>query len=193
MCQSISGALACAPSRPISMPSSIRSCVSRSPARWPVRPPRRPHTSSHTTGVSRSPARWPVRRHTTDRLHITNEACQSISGALACAPDSPKQLGDALYRVSRSPARWPVRRTYSLRSSPKRVRSVSRSPARWPVRRIGCAGKDGGGRECQSISGALACAPDSLNRPLQMVPGVSRSPARWPVRLPDSVQQIVNS
>ncbi len=83
-------------------------------------------------GVSRSQARWPARR---DEQGYFNQCvlCQSITGALACAPsfgagfaaasavsvdhrraglraDSRRGGKNAYSRVSRSQARWPARR-----------------------------------------------------------------------------------
>src|SRR5581483_3910723 len=107
-------------------------------------------------------------------------------------------------RVSRSLARWPARRCRGLPEA-ARPQSVSRSLARWPARRFiaieisvpskvsvdhwraGLRAHEAGQIKeedygCQSITGALACAPDRVETELTKPVGVSRSLARWPAR-----------
>ena len=81
-------------------------------------------------------------------------ACQSIIGALACAPNFMRSRSRSTGRVSRSLARSPARR--HCRDSRT---------------------------ETQRIIGALACAPSAGNAAVATGCGVSRSLARSPARL----------
>ena len=153
--------------------------------------------------VSRSLARWParLRRHQCPHGYLV---CQSIIGALACAPSAPASAIVSRKGVSRSLARWPARPAPSwltVSGSP----SVSRSLARWPARprhkvkapycvlcqsiigALACAPVEKPIRKarvtvCQSIIGALACAPVHGASVYLSPQRVSRSLARWPAR-----------
>src|SRR5581483_8342420 len=88
--------------------------------------------------------------------------CQSITGALACAPCSAERRPTSTRCVSRSPARWPARRTLGV-EVPRTLECQSITGA------LACAPPDCSsvrplGKVCQSITGALACAPDPGRR-----------------------------
>ncbi len=167
LCQSITGALACAPS------------LCRRPC--PLSP------------VSVDHRRAGLRALEPLRAAIDGRKCQSITGALACAPSRAAATRIRASRVSRSPARWPARRQGPPED--QLIPSVSRSPARWPARRkppesaakqwnVSVDHRRAGlralaapvaslyGPMCQSITGALACAP-SISGPLVVALDVS--------------------
>ena len=116
-----------------------------------------------------------------------SQLCQSIIGALACAPLLRSSDILPLQSVSRSLARSPARRRKcliqitrdilcqsiigALACAPRSSRawaailfSVSRSLARSPARRNRDDSLGQCNRQCQSIIGALACAPPSRRR-----------------------------
>ncbi len=163
-CQSISGALACAP-KSRRLLACFGACVSRSPARWPVRHQHQRGAGKMRASVSRSPARWPVRRLPSNLTSYT----------MPC--------------VSRSPARWPVRpsngsetpfllrvsvdlRRVGLCAENGQLRAVKSRRVSVDLRRVGlcaasCFPMKCGTQWCQSISGALACAPKATRQEVE--------------------------
>ncbi len=200
-CQSITGALACAPRRGmVARASSDR--VSRSPARWPARPSGvgvRRRLISVSVDHRRAGLRALLRRETADIYSV----CQSNTGALACAPD-PGRRGSAHTGVSVDHRRAGLR---AARASGRHQRGAVVSVDH---RRAGLRAHEYKTQKfmrlwCQSITGALACAPGfvegstSSRHPCQSITGalacalaksVSRSPARWPAR-PNPVREAV--
>ena len=153
-CQSIIGALACAPRQitPAEFATTgVSRSLARSPARHPLSPrPRKPRFVSvdHWRARLRAGKMPPA-------AHVRHQ-CQSIIGALACAPCRPTQ-------------------------HPKSHKCQSIIGA------LACAPRAAAGfvaqqKQCQSIIGALACAPQQSLADHQRRHGVSRSLARSPAR-----------
>ena len=133
-CQSIIGALACAP------PASSVS-------------PRLPR-------VSVDHWRAGLRAQRPGLSHRVEEGCQSIIGALACAPINVKKLACRSFCVSRSLARWPARHLpIGEMSHVKKCQSIIGALACAPGPKLADSIWQ---PECQSIIGALACAPQSV-------------------------------
>ena len=132
-------------------------------------------------GLRASPGQWCV----SGQLE-----CQSIIGALACAPPSSWQPAKARCCVSRSLARWPARRSFRCRMCSTRLR-VSRSLARWPARRTR---RSSARSRPPRVSRSLARWPARLQSFKELrarFRGVSRSLARWPARQPRSQVLII--
>jgi len=62
------------------------------------------------------------------------QSCQSIIGALGCAPDTQRSAVNDMIGVSRSLARWAARLSLLSRAAIAII-GVSRSLARWAARR----------------------------------------------------------
>ncbi len=155
LCQSITGALACAPFKPSTTQCVIGSCqsITGALACAPCQPCLGLPVVTTCQSITGARACAPAEK---EGSRMTKDRCQSITGALACAPRSVQATRQGCLRVSRSPARWPARRSISVSAvdSPSvsvdhrraglraisyqtfrsQARGVSRSPARWPAR-----------------------------------------------------------
>ena len=126
-------------------------------------------------------ARWAARRQRGGWIRPASQ-CQSIIGALGCAPSSAHTQGFLSQRVSRSLARWAARHQDGPHVYTNPVVSVDHWRA--GLRAVGNALPPVKFPKCQSIIGALGCAPI-----LTLIFGapqhsVSRSLARWAARQP---------
>ena len=159
---------------------AVNACVSRSLARSPAR---RQQCQSREMSDDVSVDHWRARLRARRGGKRVEQAvrCQSIIGALACAPaihvitlGTQLQCQSIIGALACAPQRPPT--------GGFSVEGVSRSLARSPAR-LGKIGKKPIPGPCQSIIGALACAPAASLTETVEHERVSRSLARSPARL----------